>query len=216
MRGASVMALAAGAFVAALAVPATADAQERPDEGQFMVRARLLYMVPSNQSSGVPALGVPRDQIHVSQKVFPEIDFSYFITPNFAAELVLTYPQEHDVKIAGAKAGTVQHLPPTLLAQYHFTDLGRVKPYVGAGINLTLFMNDHLSAAGLPLKMEKVSVGPALQVGADVRIQGGWYANLDIKKVWIDSDVKLKGAGTKVAHTDIDPWLFSVGIGYRF
>lgn len=216
MRGVCITALAACAFAAWMAVPAAAVAEEETAEGKFMVRGRALYMVPSNQSASIPALGLPRDKVHVSQKVFPEIDFSYFATPNIAVELVLTYPQKHEVKIAGARAGTVRHLPPTLLAQYHFTDFGRFKPYIGAGLNLTLFMNDHLSAAGLPLKMEKASVGPALQIGADVKIVDGWYANFDIKKVWIESDVKLKATGAKVTRTDIDPWLFSVGIGYRF
>lgn len=213
IRGVAAAAAAIG--VAASAVGGGVAAQEA-SEGQFMVRLRALYMVPANNSTAIPALGVPKDKISVNDRVFPEIDFSYFITPNFAAELVLTYPQKHKLKIAGTPIGSVRHLPPTLLAQYHFTDLGAFKPYVGAGVNLTLFMNDKLSVAGLPLKTQGSSFGPALQVGVDYKIKDGWHANLDVKKVWIDTDVKLKATGQKVARADIDPWLFSVGVGYRF
>jgi outer membrane protein len=83
--------------------------------------------------------------LSINNKTMPELDISYFFTPNFAAELILTYPQKHDIRSNGSalgdlgKIGSVKHLPPTLLAQYHFTNFGAFKPYVGAGINYTRF-----------------------------------------------------------------------------
>ncbi len=84
----------------------------------------------------------------MNDKVIPELDISYYFTPNFAAELILTYPQKHDVRSDGTKIGTLKHLPPTLLAQYHFTNFGAFKPYVGAGINYSTFLQCRYVGAG--------------------------------------------------------------------
>jgi outer membrane protein len=66
----------------------------------------------------------------------------------------------------------------------------------------------------LPLDVSKSSVGGALQAGVDFQVAKQWFVNLDLKKVWIDTDVKLNG--TKLTNLRIDPVLFSVGVGYRF
>ncbi|MCP2936874.1 hypothetical protein NK983_29725, partial [Salmonella enterica subsp. enterica serovar Typhimurium] len=81
------------------------------DEGNWMVRARALYMNPDNDNSG--GLGLPID-VEAENKTFPEIDITYFFTKNIAAELILTYPQKHDVELGGVGIGSIKHLPPTL------------------------------------------------------------------------------------------------------
>ena len=137
-----------------------------------------------------------------------------------AVELILTYPQKHDVNVTGSalgpfKAGTFKHLPPTLLLQYHFLPTGKIRPYVGAGGNLTLISKVDLNVPGVgALDLENSSVGGAAQVGADVQLAPGFFLNLDAKKVMIRSDV-LSG-GSKVSAVKVDPWLLSVGIGRRF
>ena len=75
----------------------------------------------------------------INNKWIPEVDLSYFFTPNIVAELILTYPQKHEVRLGGDTLCTLKHLPPSLLVQYHFTDRGAFKPYVGAGVNYTRF-----------------------------------------------------------------------------
>jgi outer membrane protein len=197
-----------GLVAAAFVVPAVAQ-----QEGNWMVRGRVLNMKPANKSDAF-ALG-GSDAVHVSDKTFPEVDISYFVKPNIAFELVLTYPQKHDVTLNGVNLGTVKHLPPTLLAQYHFIPNGTIRPYLGAGINYTRFSGVSLSAGpGLPLDVSKNSWGGALQAGVDFQVAKQWFVNLDLKKVWIDTDVKLNG--TKLTNLRIDPVLFSVGVGYRF
>ena len=152
------------------------------------------------------------DRIGVSDKTIPEVDISYFVTPNISAELVLTYPQKHDVYLDGKTIGTFKHLPPTLLAQYHFTPSSQVSPYVGVGVNWTTFSkNKILDGAG---SLEHDSFGLALQAGLDYKLDKNWSLNVDIKKVQIRSDVLL--AGTKVSKVKVDPVLFGVGVGYRF
>jgi outer membrane protein len=194
------------ALALALAVPA-AWAQ---DSGNWLVRGRALNLQSANKDS----TGL---NLSVNDKTFPEIDFSYFYTPNFAVELVLTYPQKHDIRSGGTNIGTLKHLPPSLLAQYHFAGLGAARPYVGAGINVTLFssvsFNPAVEAALHPT-IKKSSTGLALQVGVDVPVGGGWLVNLDVKKVQIKTDVS--SSGTKVGTFKVDPTLVSLGVGKRF
>ena len=187
-----------------------AMAQNYPQDGKWMVRARAVHLDSANKDS----TGL---DLSVNNKMIPELDISYFFTPNFAAELILTYPQKHDVRAGGAKIGSLKHLPPTLLAQYHFTQLGAFKPYVGAGINYTRFSSvkfDPAVDAALNPSVKKNSFGPALQIGFDYALDKNWSINFDVKKVYIKTDVR--SFGTKVGTFKVDPLLVGVGLGYRF
>ena len=177
-------------------------AQNYPQDGKWMVRARAVHLDSANKDS------TPLD-LSVNNKMIPELDISYFFTPNFAAELILTYPQKHDVRAGGAKIGSLKHLPPTLLAQYHFTNLGAFKPYVGAGINYTRFSS--VDILGGALNVKKNSFGPALQVGFDYALDKNWSINFDVKKVYIDTNVS-----GGIGKFKVDPVLVGVGLGYRF
>ena len=150
-------------------------------------------------------------ELTINDKVIPEVDFTYFVTPNFAAELILTYPQKHDVKLDGAKIGTLKHLPPTLSAQYHFTDFGPIKPYVGAGLNYTVFSSVNLPTG---LSIKKDSVGLSLQAGVDYAIDKKWSVNFDVKKVQLRTDLS-NTAGT-LGTIKVDPTLIGAGVGYKF
>ncbi|MBP6774221.1 MAG: OmpW family protein [Gemmatimonadaceae bacterium] len=198
---------------ALLALSASAGAQST--EGPWMVRVRALSLTPANKSDAIPSLNVAADKITVSDKIFPEIDIAYFFTKNFAAELVLTYPQQHDVELNGSKIGTFKHLPPTLLAQYHFLPAGVIRPYVGVGANLTLISDVDIRVANVgALDLESSSVGAAAQIGADIKLMPGKFLNIDVKKVMIGSDVTL--GSTKVSAVKVDPILVSIGLGIRF
>jgi outer membrane protein len=99
---------AALATTAALATPLAAQAQEGP----FLVRLRAVHLDSANKDS----TGL---DLTVNNKVIPELDVSYFFTPQIAAELILTYPQKHTLKAGGTEIGSLKHLPPTLTVQYH-------------------------------------------------------------------------------------------------
>ena len=184
--------------------------------GKFMVRFRALSLTPADKSDAIASPAVPADAITVSSKIFPEVDLSYFFTKNWAAELVLTYPQQHDVKLSGTKIGTFKHLPPSLLIQYHLLPDQKFRPYVGAGGNLTLISSVDLRVPGVGvLDLDDASVGFALQGGADIDLGGkGWFLNLDAKYVTIGSDVKL--GTTKISAVQVNPILLSAGLGIRF
>ena len=184
-----------------------ASAQTSP----WQVRARAVHIDPSDKSEPLAGIGAS-DRIGVSDKTIPEIDISYFFTPNFAAELVLTYPQKHDVYLDGKTIGTFKHLPPSLLAQYHFMPGATVSPYIGAGINWTTFSsNKILNGQG---SLEHDSWGLALQAGVDYKLSQNWSLNFDVKKLQLRSDVLI--GGVKASKVKVDPVLIGVGVGYRF
>ena len=193
-------------------------------EGNWMVRARAVYIDPADKSeAGSGALNptlLPADAIHVSSETIPEVDISYFFTRNLAAELILTYPQKHKVSIASGplqeSIGSFKHLPPTLTLQYHFLPDGQFRPYVGAGINYTRISSVklHSNAAGVDLDLDRDSWGGALQAGFDYKLGQNLYLNFDVKKVYIEADVKLNGA--KVSKVKVDPLLVGIGLGWRF
>ena len=181
-----------------------AFAQQATTEGPWMVRARAVHLDSSNSDS--TGLGLT-----VNNKWVPEVDVSYFFSPNVAVELVLTVPQKHTVYSNGVDIGSLKHLPPTLLGQYHFNANG-FKPYVGAGVNYTRFSG--VNVLGGVATLDSSSWGPALQVGVDIALSKGLYLNFDVKKVYIRTDVKA--AGTKVGEFKVDPLLVGVGLGWRF
>lgn len=199
--------LAIAAAVLALFAQSAVAAEASP----FQVRVRAVKLSPADKSDPVGGTGAA-DRISVASKTIPDIDISYFITPNIAAELVLTVPQKHDVYLDGGKIGSFKHLPPTLTLQYHFAPNTGFNPYVGAGINYTLIHGvDLLGGKG---GLEHNSIGLALQAGFDIKLDDKWSLNFDIKKIQIRSDVSLSGA--KISNVKVDPTLVGVGLGYRF
>ncbi|OWW21890.1 OmpW/AlkL family protein [Noviherbaspirillum denitrificans] len=193
--------------LAALGIASQAMAQQSP----WQVRARAVNINTADKSDPVGGTG-PADQITVSNKTIPEVDITYFLTPNIAAELILTYPQKHKVYLSGTQIGTFKHLPPTLTVQYHFAPAAQINPYVGAGVNYTRISNVNL--LGGTGDLENSSFGLALQAGVDFKLDKNWSINLDVKKVQIRSDVFVGGA--KASAVKVDPLLVGVGLGYRF
>lgn len=181
------------------------------ESSPWLVRMRALHMDPADKSDPVGGAGAA-NRLTLDSKTFPEFDVSYFFTPNLAAELVLTYPQKHDVLLDGKSIGTMKHLPPTLLAQYHFRPDAQFRPYVGAGLNYTTMSKVHILDGNAGL--EHKSFGLALQAGADFVLDRNWSLNVDVKKVQIRSDVN--SAGAIISRVKVDPLLLAVGVGYRF
>lgn len=188
------------ALATSLATPLASAAQDGP----WLVRARIVHLDSANKD-GTPLA------LTINNKVIPEVDITYFFTPNLSAELILTYPQKHTLRAGGTEIGSLKHLPPTLTAQYRFTGLGGFTPYVGAGINYTRFSSVKLPAG---VTIDKDSVGAALQLGVDIPIDKALWLNLDLKKVQIGTEVSA--GGTALGKFKVDPLLLGVGLGWRF
>lgn len=207
-----ISAVATVSAAAALSLASFAAQAQVTQEGPWLVRLRAVNLDSSNGGSTTPNLA-----LSINDKVIPELDISYFFTPNFAAELVLTYPQKHDLSSHGQKIGTLKHLPPTLSAQYHFMPAATFRPYVGIGVNYTDFSSvnfDPAVAAALHPSIDSDSWGLSLQIGADIQVAKNIFLNIDIKKVDIGTNVY--SSGKKIGDFQVDPLLIGVGIGYRF
>jgi outer membrane protein len=192
--------------LALLAVSAGAFAQSSDEaDGKWLVRMRAVRLDSVNKDS----TGL---DLSVNNKWALTADVSYFFTPNLAAELLLGLPQKLHVYTSGSDIGTLRGLPPTLTMQYHFTELGQFKPYLGVGLNYTRFSAVNLMGGAADVKRN--SFGPALQVGADFAVTKHIYLNVDVKKLWIKT--KVYAGGNDLGTFKIDPWVMGVGIGYRF
>lgn len=189
----------------------------------WMVRLRGLGVIPDEDSSNWVVGGAPSSgaDVEIDASIVPEVDISYFFTKNWAVELILAVtPHDIDGKgsiAASGDVGDVWLLPPTLLLQYHF-DMGNgIKPYVGAGVNYTVFFAEDAGPSYANLDLDN-NFGWALQAGVDVQLQGNWFFNVDVKKLWLDTDasVTLLPSTPVTADVDIDPWIIGVGFGYKF
>lgn len=202
-------------------LPSTKTAPLAPIMTQWspwMIRGRALVVVPQEDAKlrlgGAPIVG---GDVNISNSVVPELDISYFFTKNIAVELILGVTP-HNVKgagtLAGARIGSAWLLPPTLMLQYHFTDLGPFKPYLGVGVNYTIFF-DEKAKGGFTSFDLKDSFGLALQVGFDYMINDHWGINFDVKKIFLEPKVKVNN-GLIAGKVKIDPWLIGTGVTYRF
>jgi outer membrane protein len=104
-------------------------------------------------------------------------------------------------------------LPPTLLAQYHFMADKQFSPYVGAGLNYTVFYN--VDPGAFTSVEYDNGFGYALQIGADYKLDEHWMLNADVKKIFLSTDVSVNNGAVR-ANVDLDPWVIGLGVGYRF
>jgi outer membrane protein len=207
--------------VAAALVPSLAMAEA----GDIVVRLRATHINPDEDSKlGHYAPFVAGDHLTVDSNTIPEIDFSYYVTKNIAAELILATGTKHTVTAHTTAYGTqdlgkVNLLPPTLLAQWHFNPDQTFDPYVGAGVSYVRAMDNGLDLLNsVPIRIDRNNWGVALQAGMDYNLENKWLLNVDVKKIWFDTTVKANlGTGyTKIDQLDIDPWVISVGFGKKF
>lgn len=206
-------------------VPAAATAQNRLEAGDVLVRVRGIAVVP-NESSGPVTPAFPGATVGVTNAVMPEIDFTYMATDNIGFELILATTR-HEISGRGTlapvgKLASSWVLPPTLTVQYHFAPESRVRPYVGAGINYTIFYSESASsglnaAIGNTRVQLDDSFGFALQAGVDIDIDDRFFANIDVKYVDMDTTARLTtGAAVNRVRVDVNPLIFGIGIGTRF
>lgn len=178
---------------------------------RFQIRARALGVVPDDNSS--VNIGGDAD---VGDAITPEVDLTYFITPNIGIEAIAATAQHKITYTGDVDIGDTWILPPTVTLQYHFTPDNAFSPYIGAGLNYSWFYGEDEGTGFNDLDVEG-GVGYALQAGFDYWIDNNWGLNLDVKKIFlnIDADVNL---GTTPVHADVDldPWVVGAGVSYRF
>lgn len=180
--------------------------------GDILVRGGLAFVSPQTSSDDVLGTG----ELDIDSNMQLGLTLSYMLTDNWGVELLAATPFSHSVSTPGlGEVAKVKHLPPTLMAQYYFGDANsKVRPYVGAGINYTVFFDEEGrgALAGTDVSVDS-SWGLAGQVGLDMAINDRWFVNASAWLIDIDTDVHT-AVGT--INTSIDPVAFMLGVGYRF
>jgi outer membrane protein len=211
------------AFLATTALPISESLAL--DKGDWLVRLRGIGVIPTDESGGISP-DLLTSGLDPQPAVVPEIDITYMATDSIGVELILA-TSPHDLDATGAiagigKAAETMLLPPTLLLQYHFNTKGKIRPYLGAGVNYTIpyFENADRSLEAVlgPTSVSADnSLGWAIQAGVDYHINDNWFVNLDVKYIDLSVDVELNSRGTvRTLDVEINPVIVGIGFGYRF
>ena len=207
--------------VAVLALLASGNAFAHK-EGDFIVRAGLASVVPNDSSDKIPGTD---KELEVDSDTQLGLTLGYMFTDNISFEVLAATPFSHNISTELGNLGDIadiKHLPPTFMVQYYFGQAeSKLRPYVGAGINYTMFFdegfNSHAKANGLSdLKLDD-SWGLAANAGVDYMLNDDWFVNASVWYADIDTEATYKVAGTEVkTDVEIDPWVFMIGGGYKF
>jgi outer membrane protein len=219
------IALLAATGFSAIATPAMAY-----EAGDWLVRGRIAHISPNDDSGTLSIGGVDQGTkgVKVDSDTIPELDITYMVDRNWGVELILGY-SNHTVTGEKSWAGLgdvidAKVLPPTLTLQYHFAPDSNIRPYIGAGVNYTYFFDEEVAGSALPASGSKVKLnsswGLAAQAGVDIAINEDWFVNMDVKYIQIDTTAKfsnvLDGNTSAEIDADIDPFVYSIGVGRRF
>ena len=208
------------AAAAVLATPALAQSDKAwtaPRAGDWIVTGRVTDVF-SQADDAIKTAAAADTGLHVDvgDSVMPTLGFTYFLTDHLAVEAILG-ATKHEIRAQGGTTDVAVHetwvLPPVVTLQYRPLTEGRFSPYVGAGVNYMVFF-DGKDQNNFKVKLDD-GFGYALQAGVDVAVKGPWSANVDVKKVFFETDAKINGGALK-SKVKLDPWVLSVGFGYKF
>ena len=239
--------LIAGALgLAVTAIPAQAE------QGDWLVRGGWTMVSPKSGNLKLPGLdgvvpgfdiALDNSSIEVDDGSSLGLTVTYMMTDNWAIDLLAAVPFKHDIGLKTTitdlippggsftdtlKIGETKHLPPTISLQYHFMPDAMFSPYVGVGLNMTIFSSEKLNSdaqelfEALGLTNAKLSLdtstGVAGQIGADFNFSGGWLINADIRYIDIGTKAKIKTdeGNVTLGTVNIDPIVYSIMVGYRF
>ncbi|HEY8126796.1 MAG TPA: OmpW family outer membrane protein [Methylocystis sp.] len=192
----------------------------------FQVRLKVGGIIPLNghgtvydSGSGYPGLGsigvgtgltgyngvIAGASTNTSSAIIPMLDVAYYLTKNWAIEAICCVAPHH-IQGTGTIASDFARawlFPPSIMAQYHFTNIGAFQPYLGVGVNFTTFWNTRVNndtwsipfAPGSPLigaqgvlatfqyATVAPSWGPVGQIGFDYMLNDHWGVNVDFKYI---------------------------------
>ncbi|WP_269521190.1 OmpW family outer membrane protein [Alteromonas sp. BMJM2] len=214
-----------------LTLAAIAPFANAHQQGDFLVRGGLTTVAPDETTSNILAggedLGVA---LNIGNDTQLGLNIAYFITDNINIELLAATPFKHDVEFSvadplgtGNQLGEVTHLPPTLTANYYFNDASSAfQPYIGAGINYTFIFDEAFTSANNEAGLSDLSLdnsfGLSAQVGMDYVVDNNWHVNASVRFIDIDTEATFKVGEVNGAVEDIeiDPWVYTISVGYTF
>ena len=220
--------LVAGALLALVASPALAY-----EAGTWVFRAGVGVVAPDSDNLVLDD-GTSTTTVSVDDGISLTLMGTYMFSPNWGFDILASWPFNHDINASivdnvdpdliplSAQIAETDHLPPTFSIQYHFLPDGTFQPYVGAGVNYTIFFNTDVEQALIDLGIDDIdlddSFGLALQVGGDFVLDDRWLINFDVRWIDIESDLEATALGVtgELGTVKIDPWVYSLNLGYRF
>jgi len=211
--------IATAVVAAALAAAGGASAADFQPKtaGTWLVDVRATSVAPDESGAIFTAANVDTGlDVKIDSDTIPSLGISYFLTDKVAVELILG-TSKHTISATTAPTDTAVHdtwvLPPVLSVQYHPLPAARFSPYVGAGVNYMIFYKGK-DRNGFTVDVDN-GFGYSLQAGADIALSGPWSLNVDVKKVFFETDANINHGALKSSVT-IDPMVVSVGVGRKF
>jgi outer membrane protein len=218
---------AAAALACLLLASAAAQAQSA---GSWLVRLGGTQIKPDVTSGDLTAPSFPGTQADIEADTQPTAGITYMLRDNLSIDLPLAAGFKHDIVGAGAianvgKIGEVRVLPATLLLQYRlFPAAAPLRPYIGLGPTYARFYKARSTAAltaltgGTPANPTTISVeskwGFTGQLGLNASLAPRWSIDAAVLKTALKTRTTLSTGQTLDAK--LDPWSYTVGIGYRF
>lgn len=201
--------------------------------GDIIIRAGLTTVVANDESGHVNVNGVGDVgmAVEVNNNTQLGLNFVYLFDSHYAIEVLAATPFSHDItltntsdnalELGDAKLANTKQLPPTISVLYYFNSAGAVQPYIGAGLNYTVFfdeqfVSDREAQSFTELKLDD-SFGVAVQAGFDYSINDNMLVNASLRYIDIDTEANFGVLDTTAkVSTEIDPWVFSLMLGYKF
>jgi outer membrane protein len=172
------------------------------EKGDWLVRFGVSNVNPRSDN---------HELVDVDSASSATVNLSYMFTDNLSVEVLAAYPFEHNIRAGGQKVADTMHLPPTVSVQYHFLPQNPFKPYVGLGVNYTIFYSED-SVLG-PMDLDN-SWGLAGEVGVDLMLGDTWFLNGSVR--YIDIDTKGKVGQIDLGTINIDPMVYGLHLGLKF
>jgi len=212
----------------ALIVASNAYAHEK---GALLIRAGIANVDPDASSSALVLDGtaIGQSEADVDDNTQLGLTFAYMLTDHLAVEVLASTPFKHDISAATGvlglgevDAGETKHLPPTVSLLYYPNDnASKIQPYIGAGINYTLFFDEQVDRqlegvlGNGSLELDP-SWGLSAQAGIDYMINENMFVNASIWWIDIDTDAEFRFPNNRITtKVDIDPMVYQLTLGWR-
>ena len=203
------------------------------ESGDIIVRAGLTTVAPDESSSNVTVQDVGNVGMGASVNSDTQLGLNvvYMFSDNIGLELLAASPFKHDINLTGTqdndlglgdgKLAQSRQLPPTLSVVYYLPVSETFQPYLGLGLNYTVFFDEEFVGSRENQSFNNLSLeesfGIAAQIGMDYKLDEHWLVNASVRYIDIDTraNFDVLDLPAKVS-VDVDPWVYSVMLGYKF
>jgi outer membrane protein len=163
---------------------------------------------------------VPGANLKMTNTATATFEAEYYVRPDLSLSVNLGFPPTTSANGSGSlsalgKLGSVQFGPGASYANYHFGGLGRVQPFVGAGVTRMLIFADHDGA------ITRLNVHPAwgaaVRGGVTYMVTPRWGVNANVAHLFLSTHAGGVFNGLEVgAKAVLDPTIVHGGVTMRF